>query len=198
MTKDIEDNRCGWCHGDSLYIAYHDQEWGVPNRSDESLFEFLLLEGVQAGLSWITVLRRREAYRLAYDEFDAQSIAAWTERKVNKLLQDESIIRNRLKVESAIKNARAYLQIKETQGSFSDYLWQFVDGQPRQNRYQSVAEIPATTAESEVMSKTLKKAGFTFVGPTICYAHMQATGMVNDHLVTCPRHDACRRLATKP
>ncbi|MGI9322281.1 MAG: DNA-3-methyladenine glycosylase I [Pseudomonadales bacterium] len=189
--------RCDWCHGDELYIAYHDEEWGVPNYDDASLFEFLLLEGIQAGLSWITVLRRREAYRLAYDQFDAEVIAAWPKRKVASLLKDASIIRNRLKIESAIKNARAYLEIQARSGSFSDYLWQFVDGRPKQNRYRSLAKVPASTKESEVMSKTLKKAGFTFVGPTICYAHMQATGMVNDHLVSCPRHEACRQLAAK-
>ncbi len=189
------DPRCGWCHGDELYGRYHDEEWGTPNRDNDSLFEFLLLEGAQAGLSWITILRKRENYRQALDGFDASKIAAYKTRKLGQLLKNEGIIRNRLKLESHIKNARAYLDILEREGSFSDYLWRFVDGTPQQNRYRTLKEVPATTPVSEAMSKTLKKDGFTFVGPTICYAFMQATGMVNDHLVTCPRHEECRKLA---
>ena len=196
MLTDTDDKkRCDWCLGDPLYLAYHDEEWGVPVHDDGLLFEFLVLEGAQAGLSWITILRRREEYRRAFDGFDAAKVARYTERDVKRLLQDPGIIRNRLKVESAVKNARAFLQAQEKHGSFSAFIWQFVDHRPRQNRYRSITEIPAVTKESEAMSKGLKKAGFSFVGPTICYAHMQATGMVNDHLVSCHRHAACRALA---
>jgi DNA-3-methyladenine glycosylase I len=186
--------RCGWCKGDELYQAYHDLEWGTPNYDDGRLFEFLLLEGAQAGLSWITVLRKRENYRRALDGFDAEKIARYGASRKAKLLADPGIIRNRLKVDSAIRNARVYLEIKQKTGSFSDYLWKFVDHRPIQHRYRSLKKIPALTKESDLMSKALKKEGFNFVGSTICYAFMQATGMVNDHLVNCHRHEECRRL----
>lgn len=190
-------HRCTWCGDDPLYQQYHDEEWGVPLRDDQKLFEFLLLEGAQAGLSWITVLRKREHYRAAFDDFDAQKIARYTPARIEKLLQNPGIIRNRLKVESAVRNARAYLNIKEKQASFADYLWQFVDGKPVQNCWNSIREVPASTPQSDHMSKVLKKDGFNFVGSTICYAHMQATGMVNDHTVDCFRHQECRKLAAK-
>ncbi|NPU95102.1 MAG: DNA-3-methyladenine glycosylase I [Gammaproteobacteria bacterium] len=187
--------RCLWCGDDPLYQAYHDEEWGVPVRDDQRMFEFIVLEGAQAGLSWITILRKRENYRAAFDQFDPEKIARYTPARIEKLLLNPGIVRNRLKVEGTVRNARAYLNILEKQGSFSDYLWQFVDGEPVQNSRASMKEVPATTPQSDQMSKTLKKAGFTFVGSTICYAHMQATGMVNDHTVDCFRHQECRKLA---
>lgn len=187
--------RCRWCGTDPLYVDYHDREWGVPNFDDDSLFEFLLLEGAQAGLAWITVLKKREGYRRAFDEFDAEKIALYGKRQVNRLLKDPEIIRNRLKVESAISNAQAFLDIRQTHGSFSDYVWQFVDGRPKQNRYRSMGKVPATTKTSDAMSRQLKKDGFRFVGSTICYAYMQATGMVNDHMVDCFRYEACKQLS---
>ncbi len=190
MAK-LEQERCGWCLGDELYESYHDEEWGVPLHDDRKLFEFLILEGAQAGLSWITVLRKRENYRHAFWDFDAEKMASFGKREKNKLLNNEGIIRNRLKIDSAINNAQRFLEIQST-SSFDEYLWQFVDGSPIQNTFSSLAEVPATTATSDLMAKTLKKAGFNFVGSTICYAFMQATGMVNDHLVTCPRHKACK------
>jgi len=184
--------RCEWCGEDDLYVAYHDREWGYPQRDDRVLFEFLLLEGAQAGLSWITVLRKRENYREAFDGFDPELIARYGKRKINQLLKNEGIIRNRLKIQSAINNARCYLEVKESGQSFSDYLWSFVGGAPVQNGFKTMAEIPARTPTSDEMSKSLKKAGFTFVGSTICYAHMQATGMVNDHVVSCHRYGECQ------
>lgn len=184
----MTDQRCNWCHGDPLYEQYHDQEWGVPCFDDATLFEFIILEGAQAGLSWITVLKKREGYRTAFDGFNPEKMARYSDKKIEKLLTNPAIIRNRLKVQSAVKNAKAYLDIVERHDSFSDYLWQFVDGTPTVNHFHSMSEVPASTPESDIMSKTLKKDGFSFVGSTICYAHMQATGMVNDHLVTCPRH----------
>lgn len=186
--KTMTDQRCDWCRGNPLYEKYHDEEWGVPCYDDHTLFEFLLLEGAQAGLSWITVLKKREAYREAFDQFQPDKIARYGERDVERLLSNPGIIRNRLKIQSAIKNAQAYLRITDSGRSFSEYLWQFVEGVPIQNAVTSLREIPAATPVSDRMSKTLKKDGFSFVGSTICYAHMQATGMVNDHLVTCPRH----------
>ncbi|GAB3104851.1 DNA-3-methyladenine glycosylase I [Aestuariicella hydrocarbonica] len=186
----MQEKRCGWCLNDPLYEKYHDEEWGVPCFDDAILFEFLLLEGAQAGLSWITVLKKREGYRQAFDQFNPEKIARYSDRKVEKLLTNPNIIRNRLKVQSAVKNAQAFLNIQERYTSFSDYLWQFVDGQPIQNHFRTLKEVPASTDRSDLMSKTLKKDGFSFVGSTICYAHMQATGMVNDHLITCPRHRA--------
>ncbi|HKI73527.1 MAG TPA: DNA-3-methyladenine glycosylase I [Pseudomonadales bacterium] len=184
-------NRCGWCGDDALYVAYHDQEWGYPQYDARILFEFLILEGVQAGLSWITVLRKRENYREAFDAFDPEKIARYGKRKINQLLKNEGIVRNRLKIESAVNNAQRFLAIEET-GSFSDYLWSFVDGKPIQNRFSSLSEVPAKTPISDTMSKTLKKDGFNFVGSTICYAHMQATGMVNDHILGCHRYKTCK------
>lgn len=179
--------RCPWAKGE-IYEQYHDLEWGVPIYDDRLLFEFLILEGAQAGLSWITILKRREGYRRAFDNFDPELVAKYGKRKINSLLADEGIIRNRLKVESAISNAARFLEVQEEHGSFSDFIWQFVDGKVIQNRWKTLADVPAKTAESDEMSRVLKKLGFRFVGSTICYAHMQATGMVNDHLVTCPRH----------
>jgi len=189
--------RCDWCHGDPLYQAYHDEIWGVPCFDDAHLFEFLLLEGAQAGLAWITVLRKREGYRAAFDGFDAEKIARYDGHKMEALRHDSGIIRNKLKIASAVKNARAYLAIQEKYGSFSDYLWQFVDGQPIQNQFTNAAEIPATSSEAEAMSKALKKVGFNFVGPTICYAYMQACGLVNDHTLNCHRHAHCQELGLK-
>ena len=186
--------RCPWCGEDPLYQHYHDNEWGVPLHDDRALFEFLTLEGAQAGLSWITILRKRENYRAAFDNFDAAKVARYTARKVEKLLQDPGIVRNRLKVESTISNARAFLETQAAFGSFDRYLWDFVDGQPIVNRFSSLKQVPASTPLAEKLSKDLKKRGFRFVGPTIVYAHMQATGMVNDHLVSCHRHKACAAL----
>jgi DNA-3-methyladenine glycosylase I len=195
MAKETKkDARCSWCHGDALYEDYHDKEWGVPLYDDQKLFEFLILEGAQAGLAWITVLRKREGYRQAFNNFDPEKIARYSEKKIARLLQNPNIIRNRLKVNSAVQNARAYLKLREAGIRFSDFLWQFVDGVPRQNRWRSMKQIPASTPVSDALSKALKQRGFNFVGSTICYAHMQATGMVNDHLVTCPRHQACQAL----
>lgn len=188
-------NRCGWCGDDPLYVEYHDTEWGVPLYDDGTLFEFLMLEGAQAGLAWITVLRKREGYRAVFDGFNAEKIARYTDRKLDKILQDPRIIRNRLKVYSARQNARAFLQVQEEVGSFSDYIWKFVDGSPIQNHWRSMKEVPASTPLSDTISKDLKKRGFNFVGSTIVYAHMQATGMVNDHLVSCFRHEECKALA---
>lgn len=183
--------RCDWCGEDPLYQQYHDTEWGVPCFDDGILFEFLLLEGAQAGLSWITVLRKRENYRRAYDQFNPEKIARYTPKKIERLLQDPGIIRNRLKVQSAVRNAQAFLQVLERHDCFSDYLWQFVDGQPIQNNWQSMQQVPVTTPESDSMSKQLKKDGFNFIGSTICYAYMQSMGMVNDHLTECFRHKEC-------
>jgi DNA-3-methyladenine glycosylase I len=180
--------RCPWCGDDPLYRDYHDFEWGVPVRDDRKLFEFLVLEGAQAGLSWITILRKREGYRRAFDGFRPERVARYDEARIAELLEDPSIVRNRQKIRSAVSNARAFLEIKEQEGSFSDYVWAFVDGRPITNRWRSLAEIPAVTPLAETISKDLKARGFSFVGPTIVYAHMQATGMVNDHLVSCFRH----------
>lgn len=179
--------RCAWCGVDELYISYHDQEWGVPVYDDQTLFEFVILEGMQAGLSWLTILRKRENFRQAFDHFDPEKIARYSEVKINELLNNAGIIRNRLKIQATVNNARAYLAIKE-QGSFTDYLWQFTDGKVIQNHWQTLAEVPARTPISDTMAKELKKRGFNFVGTTICYAHMQATGMVNDHLISCFRY----------
>lgn len=181
-------NRCGWCRGSQLEIDYHDQEWGTPLHDERALFEFLILEGAQAGLSWVTVLKKRENYRLAMDNFDAEKIARYDDNKVQELLGNAGIIRNRLKIASTISNARVFLDIQDKQGSFDEWIWQFVDGEPLINSWQKSSEVPATTAVSKHMSKTLKKQGFRFVGETICYAFMQATGMVNDHTVDCFRH----------
>jgi DNA-3-methyladenine glycosylase I len=180
--------RCPWCEGFDLYRDYHDREWGVPLRDDRALFELLILEGAQAGLSWSTVLKKREHYRRVFDGFDPERIARYDAAKVAALLADPGIIRNRAKVAATIGNAQAWLAMRATGQSFSDFLWQFVGGQPIINHWQSMAEVPAKTAQSDAMSKSLAKAGFKFVGSTICYAFMQASGMVNDHLLTCPRH----------
>jgi DNA-3-methyladenine glycosylase I len=180
--------RCAWVGNDPLYLAYHDQEWAVPVHDDRLLFEFLVLEGAQAGLSWLTILRRRENYRRAFAGFDPEVVAGFGEQQVERLLADPSIVRNRLKIQSAVTNARALLRVQEECGSFDAYVWAFVDGVPITNSWRTLAEIPAQTPESERMSKDLKRRGFSFVGPTICYAHMQATGMVNDHTVDCFRY----------
>ena len=189
--------RCGWCGDDPLYVRYHDDEWGVPVHDDRRLFEFLVLEGAQAGLSWITILRKREHYRRAFAGFDPERVARFTPRTVARLLEDPGIVRNRLKVESTVGNARAFLKVQEEHGSFDRYIWQFTGHRPRINRFESLRQIPARSTESDAMSKDLRARGFRFVGSTICYAHMQATGMVNDHLVTCHRHAALSR-APKP
>jgi DNA-3-methyladenine glycosylase I len=179
--------RCGWAKNE-LAISYHDREWGVPQHEDRVLFEFLTLEGAQAGLSWNTILKKRENYRAALDNFDAKKITRYDKRKLDSLMRNEGIVRNRLKVESVVKNARAFLAIQKEFGSFDRYIWGFVEGEPKLNRRRRVAEVPARTVESDTMSKNLRKRGFTFVGSTICYAFMQAVGMVNDHLVSCFRH----------
>lgn len=181
--------RCGWPGDDPLYRAYHDEEWGVPERDDRALFEKLILDGFQAGLSWITILRKRENFQAAFDGFDSNVIVNYGEDKIEALLQDAGIIRHRGKIEATIGNARAYLDIQDELGSFSDYLWQFTDGRVIQNHWKTLADVPAETAQSKAMSKDLKRRGFKFCGPTICYAFMQAVGMVNDHTTDCFRHD---------
>lgn len=188
-----EETRCGWARTE-LSIPYHDREWGVPCRDDRILFEHLLLDCAQAGLSWEIMLRKREGYRRAFAGFDPEKVARFSRRSVERLLRDPGIVRNRLKIESAIGNARAFLKVQEEVGSFADHLWGFVDGEPVQNRWRSLAQIPAKTALAETIGKDLKARGFRFVGPTIVYAFLQATGVVNDHLVTCFRHAECRRL----
>lgn len=184
--------RCEWAGSDPLYITYHDEEWGVPAHDDRHLFEMLILEGAQAGLSWITILRKREAYRAAFDQFDPEKMARYNDAKLAELLANPGIVRNRRKIEAAVQNARAFLAVQTEFGSFDAYIWRFVDGRPIQNEWTSLAQIPAQTPQSAAMSKDLRKRGFNFVGPTICYAHMQATGMVNDHVVTCFRHAQLR------
>jgi DNA-3-methyladenine glycosylase I len=183
--------RCPWCGDDPLYREYHDKEWGTPLYDNQKLFEFLILEGAQAGLSWITVLRKRENYRKAFDNFDPIKIARYSDAKIAKLLQNEGIIRNRLKIESAIKNAKAYLAMEKNGEDFSEFLWSFVGGKPKQNKLAQMSQAVAFTPESDAMSKALKQRGFNFVGSTICYALMQATGMVNDHITTCYRYKDC-------
>jgi DNA-3-methyladenine glycosylase I len=180
--------RCAWATGEPVNIHYHDHEWGVPIYDDRLLFEFLILEGAQAGLSWLTILKRRDNYRQCFDQFNAEKIAGYDSKMCKKLLSNPGIIRNRLKVESVVTNAQAYLVIKEEYPSFSDYIWQFVDGKPIQNKWEQHKQVPAHTSVSDKMSKDLKKRGFKFVGSTICYAYMQAVGMVNDHLTCCFRH----------
>jgi DNA-3-methyladenine glycosylase I len=189
MTK-TEYKRCWWCGDDPLYQSYHDNEWGVPVHDDRSLFEFLCLEGAQAGLSWITILRKREHYRLVFDSFDAEKIARYDDEKIASLLGDAGIVRNRLKVNGFVKNARAYLALLDEGMSLDRYLWSFVDGRTLQNNCQSPKQVPANTPVSDAMSKDLKKRGFTFVGSTICYAFMQAAGLVNDHISDCSRFTA--------
>ncbi len=181
--------RCEWCVGDDLYEAYHDEEWGIPVYDDDTLFEFLILETFQAGLSWITVLRKRENFRKAFDHFDYKKIATYQQDKIDALLQDAGIIRNKLKVRATVSNAQVFIKVQEEFGSFSKYIWGFVDGKPIKNAFKSLKEIPANTPLSDTISKDLKKRGFKFVGTTVIYALMQATGMVNDHLVDCFRYD---------
>lgn len=184
--------RCAWAGSDALYQHYHDSEWGVPVLDDQHLFEFLILEGAQAGLSWITILRKRENYRAALDNFDATRIARYDANKIESLLQNPGIVRNRLKVQAAIINAQKFLEAQEAYGSFAALAWQFVGGEPKQNCWRGLAEVPASTVESDAMSKVLKQRGFKFAGSTICYAFMQATGMVNDHTTDCFRHAELR------
>lgn len=181
--------RCGWAKGSQLYIDYHDTEWGVPVHDDRRLFEFLILEGAQAGLSWSTILNKRHGYRQAYSNFDPQKIARYSDNKVKQLLGNPAIVRNRLKILASIQNARAFLEVQKEFGSFDAYIWRFVGGKQRHNAWRSVKKIPAETKESDAMSKDLKKRGFKFVGSTICYAFMQAVGMVNDHILECYRYD---------
>ena len=190
------DSRCPWCGTVPLYVAYHDLEWGVPVHDDSRLFEFLILEGAQAGLSWLTILNKRENYRKAFDGFDAGKVARYADRDVARLLADPGIVRNRLKIEAAIRNARSVLAIRDAHGSLARFLWDFVDGRPVQNRWRTLQEIPASTPQSERMSKELRRLGCNFVGSTICYAFMQATGMVNDHLVDCFRHAQLGQMTT--
>jgi DNA-3-methyladenine glycosylase I len=186
---EMEDKiRCAWCGRDPLYIAYHDHEWGVPVHDDRKLFEMLVLEGAQAGLSWITILRKRDHYRQAFEGFDPVKVAGFDDRRMAQLMQDPNLVRNRLKIESARKNARAVCRIADAYGSLDVFLWRFVEGVPRRNHWPALSSVPASTAQSEAMSRELKKMGCTFVGPTICYAFMQAVGMVNDHTTDCFRH----------
>jgi len=193
MSKSI--TRCRWAEGVSLdYIRYHDEEWGVPVRDDQTQFEFLILEGAQAGLSWSTILNKRAGYKKLFADFDPEKVARFTKKRVEKLLLDPAIVRNRLKVESTVSNARAFLKIQEEFGSFSDYIWGFVDGRPIQNNFRADGDVPATSPESDALSKDLKKRGFRFVGSTIIYAHMQATGLVNDHVTGCFRYKPCAML----
>jgi DNA-3-methyladenine glycosylase I len=196
MAKPV--TRCRWAEGGNPgYIDYHDKEWGVPVFDDRVQFEFLILEGAQAGLSWSTILNKRAGYRKAFADFDAEQVARFTARRIDTLLQDPSIVRNRLKVQSAVTNAKAFLAVQEEFGSFSDYIWGFVDGSPIQHRFKKDSDIPATSKESEQLSKDLKKRGFKFVGSTIMYAHMQATGLVNDHVLDCCRWKPCVELAAQ-
>jgi DNA-3-methyladenine glycosylase I len=188
LAPKMNKSRCAWAGSDALYQSYHDTEWGVPLHDDQRLFEFLILEGAQAGLSWITILRKRENYRAGFDGFDAARIAGYGANKIESLLQNEGIVRNRLKVEAAVINAQRFLEVQDEFGSFAAFIWQFVGGKPKQNAWRSLADIPASTPESDAMSKELKQRGFKFVGSTICYAFMQATGMVNDHTTNCFRH----------
>ena len=196
MSKKI--TRCKWADGVSLdYIEYHDKEWGVPVYDDRVQFEFLLLEGAQAGLSWSTILNKRAGYRKAFADFDVEKVARFTKKRVDTLLKNPAIVRNRLKVESAVTNAQAFIEVQEAFGSFSKYIWGFVDGMPIQNKFRKDSDVPATAPESDALSKDLKNRGFRFVGSTIMYAHRQATGLVNDHVIGCFRHQPCPRLARK-
>ena len=193
----MTDNRCGWAGPEQIYVDYHDTEWGVPEWDARALWEKLILDGFQAGLSWITILKKRDNFRAAFQGFDPEVIANWGEVEVQALLQDEGIIRHRGKIEATIGNAQAYLKIAEDEG-FDQFLWKYVDGAPLQNRWESLDQVPAFTPLSTQVSKDLKKAGFRFCGPTIVYAAMQAMGLINDHLVSCPRHADCARLAKRP
>lgn len=191
-------SRCPWSEINDQERHYHDTEWGVPQTDDRTLFEFLILEGAQAGLSWDTILKKRDAYRDAFAQFDANKVARFSDAKLETLLLNDGIVRNRLKVQSARTNAQALLKVQEEMGSFARYMWGFVDGRPIQNAWRRVKDVPASTPISDAMSKDLKQRGFKFVGTTICYAYMQATGMVNDHLVSCPRYEPCAALGKKP
>lgn len=186
-----EKTRCLWSISDPIYVEYHDQEWGVPVRDDRKQFEFLVLESAQAGLSWLTILKRREGYRRLYSDFDPNQVALFDENKIVSMLQDPGIIRNRKKIESSINNARLFMDLQAKYGSFSSYLWGFLDGKPKVNHFRSHSDIPANTPLSDTISKEMKKLGFSFLGSTIIYAHLQATGLVNDHLVSCFRHSEC-------
>lgn len=194
MATSRPPKRCGWAANEPLYFPYHDEEWGVPVSDDHKLFEFLLLEGAQAGLSWLTILRKRENYRRAFASFDPRKVARFDAKKIARLLQDSGIVRNRAKLASAVSNARAFLAVQEEFGSFASYQWRFVDGRPVQNRYASLQDIPPRSEISDAFSKDMRARGFNFVGSTIVYAHMQAVGMVNDHVVTCHRHKVIARL----
>ena len=191
----MSQQRCSWANSSTLYLEYHDSEWGVPVHNERLLFEFLILEGAQAGLSWSTILNKRQAYIQAFDNFEPAKVASYDDAKVQALLANTGIVRNRLKIQAAIQNARSFLKVQDQYGSFDAYIWQFVDGKPIQNSWKSLQEIPATTKESDAMSKELKKRGFTFVGSTICYAFMQAVGMVNDHTVDCFRWQEVKAFA---
>jgi DNA-3-methyladenine glycosylase I len=191
-------HRCPWARQDPLYVAYHDEEWGVPEYDDRALYEKLVLDGFQAGLSWITILRKRDNFRRAFDQFLPEKIARYAPKKVERLMQDESIVRNRMKIEGAVASARAYLAVMEKEQGFATLLWGFLDGTPKTNRFRSTSQVPAETALSRTISKELARRGFKFCGPTIVYAFMQAVGMVNDHLMICHRHEACAQLARKP
>lgn len=188
----MHNRRCQWCSDDDLYKKYHDEEWGVPSYDDHHLFEMLILEGAQAGLNWLTVLKKRLGYRQAFDNFDAEKMAGYSQKKIDRLLQNPAIIRNKLKVNAAVSNAQKYLDVMDEFDSFANYIWRFVDHQPVRNKWKSLQDIPLTTSESEAMSKDLKKRGFKFVGSTICYAYMQAVGMVNDHTTDCFRYREIR------
>ena len=194
MSKTKTQDRCSWCGEDSLYVAYHDLEWGVPLHEDLKLFEFLILEGAQAGLSWLTILKKRDAYRKAYHQFDVEKVARFNSRSIERLLNNAGIVRNRLKIAASIDNARAFLEVQDEFDSFDNFIWQYADHQPRQNHWRRLKDIPALTNESIQMSKDLQQRGFRFVGPTICYAFMQAVGMVNDHVVGCFRHKQVAKL----
>jgi len=190
--------RCNWAGDSSLqYIDYHDKEWGVPVWDDRRQFEFLILEGAQAGLSWSTILNKRDGYRRAFADFDPQKVARFTPKRIAKILENPNVVRNKLKVNAAVTNARAFLEVQEEFGTFCDYIWRFVDGRPKQNRLRKQSDVAATSAESDAMSKDMKRRGFRFVGSTILYAHMQATGMVNDHLTSCFRYKECAAMARR-
>jgi len=197
MAPSKQKTRCTWCGDNPLYVSYHDEEWGVPVYDDRVLFEFLILEGAQAGLSWLTVLKKRAAYRKVYDGFDVRKVANYNDAKIAALLEDAGIIRNRLKIRSSVQNARAFIDVQREFGSFANYQWAFVDGRPLQNKFKSHGALPAKTALSDALSKDLKKRGFSFVGSTIVYAHMQAVGMVNDHTTDCFRYNEVKKLARK-
>ena len=188
MNTASKNERCSWCHGDSDYIQYHDTEWGVPQEADNILFEFLILESFQAGLSWITILKKREAFRKAFAKFDIQKVAHFTEHDIENLMANKDIVRNRRKITAARNNAECFLQVQKDYGTFAHYLWSFVDFQQKQNAFRTEQDVPATTTTAKILSADMKKKGFTFVGPTIMYAYMQAVGLVNDHVITCPRH----------